>query len=81
MLKYSIEFQHKDVNIDDFQTDIRNVKNRKFRAGNKNVKLVTQYLKSSLRQKQSSKKALLGLSQNSQENTCARVSFLIKLQA
>ena len=27
------------------------------------------------------KKVLLEMSQNSQENTCARVSFLIKLQA
>ena len=27
------------------------------------------------------KKVFLGISQNSQENTCARVSFLIKLQA
>ena len=27
------------------------------------------------------KKVLLQISQNSQENTCARVSFLIKLQA
>ena len=27
------------------------------------------------------KKVLLDISQNSQENTCARVSFLIKLQA
>ena len=27
------------------------------------------------------KKVLLEISQNSQENTCARVSFLIKLQA
>ena len=27
------------------------------------------------------KKVLLKISQNSQENTCARVSFLIKLQA
>ena len=29
----------------------------------------------------SAKKVLLKISQNSQENTCARVSFLIKLQA
>ena len=28
-----------------------------------------------------SKKVLLEISQNSQENTCARVSFFIKLQA
>ena len=27
------------------------------------------------------RKVLLGISQNLQENTCARVSFLIKLQA
>ena len=27
------------------------------------------------------KKAFIKISQNSQENTCARVSFLIKLQA
>ena len=29
----------------------------------------------------SAKRVFLGISQNSQENTCARVSFLIKLQA
>ena len=29
----------------------------------------------------SAKKVFLKLSQNSQENTCARVSFLVKLQA
>ena len=32
-------------------------------------------------QRYSVKKAFLEISQNSQENTCARVSFLIKLQA
>ena len=32
-------------------------------------------------QRCSVKKVFLGISQNSQENTCARVSFLIKLQA
>ena len=32
-------------------------------------------------QRCSIKKMLLEISQNSQENTCARVSFLIKLQA
>ena len=32
-------------------------------------------------QKCSVKKVLLEISQNSEENTCARVSFLIKLQA
>ena len=32
-------------------------------------------------QRCSVKKAFLEISQNSQENTCARVSFLIKLQA
>ena len=32
-------------------------------------------------QRCSVKKLLLEISQNSQENTCARVSFLIKLQA
>ena len=29
----------------------------------------------------SAKKVLLEISQNSQENTCARISFLMKLQA
>ena len=32
-------------------------------------------------QRRSVKKVFLEVSQNSQENTCARVSFLIKLQA
>ena len=32
-------------------------------------------------QRSSVKKVLLEISQNSQENTCAKVSFLIKLQA
>ena len=32
-------------------------------------------------QRCSAKKVFLEISQNSQENTCARVSFLIKLQA
>ena len=32
-------------------------------------------------QRCSAKKVFLKISQNSQENTCARVSFLIKLQA
>ena len=32
-------------------------------------------------QRCSVKKVLLEISQNSQENTCARISFLIKLQA
>ena len=32
-------------------------------------------------QRCSVKKVFLGISQNSQENTCARISFLIKLQA
>ena len=37
--------------------------------------------KEAVSQKCSVKKLFLEISQNSQENTCARVSFLIKLQA
>ena len=40
-----------------------------------------QHLKEAVVQRCSVKKVFLEISQNSQENTCARVSFLIKLQA
>ena len=38
-------------------------------------------VKKAVAQRCSLKKLLLGISQNSQENTCTRVSFLIKFQA
>ena len=59
----------------------------------KNIHLFTEYafsliklfqafvLSEAVAQRRSVKKVFLEISQNSQENTCVRVSFLIKLQA
>ena len=51
---------------------------------NTNVRLMWQmqsHLTEAVSRRCSIKKVFLEISQNSQENTCARVSFLIKLQA
>ena len=45
------------------------------------LKVITKETTEAVAQRCSVKKMLLKISQNSQENTCARVSFLIKLQA
>ena len=47
----------------------------------KQVFLQTMFRTEAVAQRCSVKKVLLKISQNSQENTCARASFLIKLQA
>ena len=45
------------------------------------IKIFELELKETVAKSCSVKKVFLEVSQNSQENTCARVSFLIKLQA
>ena len=45
------------------------------------IALVNNILEEAVAQRCSVKKLFLEISQNSQGNTCARVSFLIKLQA
>ena len=47
----------------------------------KYLKIYWMKLLEAVTQKYSVKKVFLQISQNSQENTCARVSFLMKLQA
>ena len=49
--------------------------------GNANLFFFLTYLERSSHRRCSLKKVFLEISQNSQENTCARVSFLMKLQA
>ena len=45
------------------------------------LKVTTKETTEAVAQRCSVKKVFLEISQNSRENTCARVSFLIKLQA
>ena len=47
---------------------------------NLKIKIVVLVLAEAVAQRCSVKKVFLEISQNSQENTCARASFLIKLQ-
>ena len=62
------------------QDNIETIMNDRNDIG-KEVLLVRQVYSEAVVQRCSVKKVFLEISQNSQENTCARASFLIKLQA